>query len=286
MAENPPTPPVTPPTAPPVTPTAPAPGEKPAWLNDWKGPAIPEKFHKPTIADTLAEVTKSYGSLEQMVAKGRTQDTPKPGDPPAAPKAGDGVPQIDTTAPTQEPATLNEFVTSIGLDPQEIGKTFAEKGELTTEQYAKFAAKGMPRAVVDTTLTAVQTVFKSEIAAGKAEAAKVAGGEDNFNALIANARTFVPPGEIARLNKMLATGKASEMAAVARELVYFHSEHTRSGKSKPIIGGTPAPTTGSGYTKRSEWATASAKAGQARERGAPDLEIEAKLRATDTSKLT
>jgi len=208
------TPPETPPATPPDAPPAP---ERPAWL--------PEKFKTPE------DLAKSYKALEAKL--GARSAAPAIPDPPAAPKFGD-----EDTVPT--------ILAKIGLDQAQALADFRANGALSDDYYAKLSEAGLPRGLVDPFL-------KNEVAALDALTTTchtLAGGEQQFENLMAWASTSLSAAERAKMNTLLASPATAEDAV--RSLLSRHAEAVKADKAKPLLDGEMAPAETAGFASGAE----------------------------------
>lgn len=200
--------------------------ERPSWL--------PEKFWKDGKAD-YEGFSKSYGEAEKKITELSAQVKKA-----SEPKQDDGLSLGGGGTGSIDDLDVPEIVTKAGLKQEDLEKQYAEKGELSAEQYAAFRKvnPGLGRKIVDTIARGLvaEGAIKTQTLQGiKAEAIKIVGGEQQWDTLRNTARDFVPADEIQDIETRLRDPKRFKGAI--RDLMDFHAKSVEAGKSKPIIGG-------------------------------------------------
>lgn len=111
---------------------------------------------------------------------------------------------IKKPKPEDEPSNIGEFLTSRGIDADEVVTEFKKSGKLTTEQYAKFG--NLPRALVNDylqNLSLAGEALKMRRERSVGEAVKVAGDEQKLNTYRTWAMANMEDSRLSTLNAIL-----------------------------------------------------------------------------------
>lgn len=139
--------------------------QRPEWL--------PEKFKSPE------DMAKAYAELESKLGQ----------------KGDEGEPEGDTETPAEDQAKA--AVENAGLDFDALSAEYEEKGDLTPESYEKLAKAGITKDIVDQYIAGVEAI-KTNLANA---AFSVAGGEEQYNAMVTWAATNMTQAEIEAYDK-------------------------------------------------------------------------------------
>jgi hypothetical protein len=145
--------------------------DRPAWL--------PSEFN------SVEEFTKAYNEL-------KTGKQPE-----ADPKASTEIP---------EQSDANKALESKGLNLADFSKEFNETGALSEDSYAKLAAAGFDRNVVDSYVAGQQALANQYAASIKAEV----GGDDKYTEIVNWAKANLTPAEIKAYNSAVDSGDAAQ----------------------------------------------------------------------------
>ena len=154
------------------------PVSRPEWL--------PEKFK------SVEDMAKAYAELEAKLG-GKTQDNP-PADP-----ANTG----DTSQPGQNPEQL---LSEKGLDLSTFTAEFNAKGELSAESYAKLAAAGFDKDIVDNYINGQKAVMAQYETAVLAEV----GGSEKYSEMVTWAKANMTDAEINAYNAAVSSGDVAQ----------------------------------------------------------------------------
>lgn len=211
------------------------------------GPLIGESGRFKSVSEAtaaykaFARMRTQRGEEKPAEAGGENQGDAKPGDDD---KQADDVLAIgDIPADDMD---VEAVLQSAGLKNDDVVKQWLDHGKLTDDQYAKLQAAlpGVSRKMIDGHMK-VQQLALAHVhqtqANIKAEAAKIAGGEQQLQNLLAGARRFVPADEVDELNQMLANPRQYKMAL--KIIKQHHLAYVGADKSQTTIdadgGSTP-----------------------------------------------
>lgn len=185
---------------------------------------------------SVDELAKAYKELESRLGRGgeTPKDEPKQEANPLS------------LAPAEAPENFDALLEQTGFDADELDQQFAESGELTDEQYAKFKA---PKWAVDAQFKARQ----ADRALGEqrqkdiyAAAVEIAGGEDTLRQLMAwgyeNLGDEEKAAYDAQVQSKAATPGTAKMAV--RSLLASYNEAVGAGKATPLVTGDTRPSGG------------------------------------------
>lgn len=160
-------------------------------------PATEKLFGKDGRFTDVSKLESAYNEARE-VQRRIGQAAPK-NDPKSEPKQPDN--KLTITKKAAEPSgdEVADALSEAGLDATELGTEWVKSGKLTDDQYAKLAAvKGpngkplYPRALVDSYLRGQVAEAQGQVAqqqqaveSAKSDAVKIAGGEEQYNALLA-----------------------------------------------------------------------------------------------------
>lgn len=162
--------------------------------------------------------------------------------------SGDGlsIPPDDAKpdAPAPEPSEYDvpEIITKAGLKAEDLETTWAEKGDLTPEQYTAIrkAQPGLTNATIKAIargMAAEAALHASKQAQIKTEATTIAGGQQQLDALLAFAKSEFSGPEKADLNRRL--GDPALFKGAIQQIMAAHREKVGAGKAQPLINGGP-----------------------------------------------
>lgn len=182
---------------------------------------IPEKFWNAEKGEADYEaLAKSYAELEKKLGEKPPEPRAEPGKQPSA----------DEAAALREKATAE----------------FTEKGELTPETYAAYEKLGVTHEQIDAYIEGQKAI----VAARQSEAWGIAGGEEQYKALIQWAATALNKAEIEAYDRDInATDAQLRQQTVKGLLGRYQAEF---GKDSVIRGGTPAGAGGDHFTSKAE----------------------------------
>lgn len=180
------------------------PVSRPEWL--------PEKFQ------SAEDMAKAYAELEAKLG-GKPQDNPQPGTAPA-----------DTNQPGQNPEqALNEK----GLDISTFTTEFNTKGELSAESYAKLAAAGFDKGIVDNYINGQKAVMAQYETAVVAEV----GGAEKYSEMVSWAKANMTDAEINAYNAAVSSG---DVAQAKLAVLGLSAKFSKTNGSEPrLVQGRP-----------------------------------------------
>lgn len=111
---------------------------------------------------------------------------------------------------------------------EKASEEFTQSGELTDETIESFVSKGIPREFIDTYVAGARALQEQMIG----EAQSLVGGADNWNAMMAWAKTL-PEGDIEAFNEAVVNPKTSTLAIQGLYSRYAatHGNEARSAAS-------------------------------------------------------
>lgn len=154
------------------------PVSRPEWL--------PEKFQ------SVEDMAKAYAELEAKLG-GKTQDNPQT-DPAKA---------ADTNQTGQNP---EQALSEKGLDFSEFNAEFSTKGELSAESYAKLAAAGFDKQIVDNYINGQKAVMAQYETAVTSEV----GGSEKYSEIVSWAKANLSDAEINAYNAAVSSGDLAQ----------------------------------------------------------------------------
>ena len=157
-------------------------GGDPASRPDW----LPEKFQ------SVEDMAKAYVELEAKLGA-------KPQDNPQTAPATDG----DTNQAGQNP---EHALSEKGLDLSTFTAEFNVKGELSAESYAKLAAAGFDKGIVDNYINGQKAVMAQYETAVVSEV----GGSEKYSEMVAWAKANMPDAEINAYNAAVSSGDVAQ----------------------------------------------------------------------------
>jgi len=235
------TPPATPPADPPATPPATPPAEphRPDWC--------PEQFWKNGKVDQEG-MAKSY-----VEAQHKLSEIQNP--PPNKKDATQGL-AISPPTPGQLPedAGIEQVISGVGLDPNELGQKWAENQALDPEDYQKLAAAGFRKGVVDEFFGLVQRDTATRVEKVNQIAQQAAGSKEKLDNLLAWAGSALSEEERASLNADI--NNPIKTMDVVNALLARHSAAVSAGNARPLIEGEGAPAGAKPFTSQAEYIAA------------------------------
>lgn len=185
------------------------PTSRPEWL--------PEKFQ------SVEDMAKAYAELEAKLGA-KPQDNPQP-DPANA----------DTNQPGQNPEqALNEK----GLDLSTFTTEFNTKGELSAESYAKLAAAGFDKQIVDNYINGQKAVVAQYETAVVAEV----GGSEKYSEMVTWAKANMTDAEINAYNAAVSSG---DVAQAKLAVLGLSAKFSKANGSEPrLVQGRPNSASG------------------------------------------
>ena len=175
------------------------PVSRPEWL--------PEKFQS---AEDLA---KAYAELEAKLG-GKPQDNPQT-DPANA----------DTNQTGQNP---EQALSEKGLDLSTFTAEFNAKGELSAESYAKLAAAGFDKAIVDNYINGQKAVAAQYETAVTAEV----GGSEKYSEIVTWAKANLTDAEINAYNAAVSSG---DLAQAKLAVLGLSAKFSKANGSEPRL---------------------------------------------------
>ena len=195
--------------------------DRPAWL--------PEKFKSPE------DMAKAYSALESKLGA----QSNAPADTPATPAA-------DTTA---TPDAAADALSKEGLDMSSFSKEFDSTGALSEESYAKLAAAGFDKNLVDNYIEGQRARANMYEVSLKDSV----GGAEAYANMVEWAKASMTPAEIDAYNSSLATSAESAKLAVAGLKSRYESANGREPK---LLQGNSSGAGGDEFQSRAEMTTA------------------------------
>jgi hypothetical protein len=171
---------------------------------------------------TVEDLEKAYSELSTKLGS-KAEPVKIPDQPPPADLGDD--------------AGLDRFVESIGLKPDELGKSWMESGKLSDEHYAKLKAKGIPKRMADEYMEVFSETVTRRTEAQRQQAAELVGGEEQLSALLSWASQS-KAAEKDRLNARLSNPET--FRGTLLELQHEMSKALGTSKSRPLATTTAA----------------------------------------------
>jgi len=225
-------------------PPAPVPVAKapPAWLAEYKGEPIPEKFHRNTLAETLNEVVKSYGESEKQLsrkAEKKPDEKQGPEEKSTTPRLHIGA--LETGDDELAGLTARDVIGLAGLNEEDVLKEWDENDGLKPETYAALRKvnPALGRSLVNELVSGIRAKAALRgliVSKAEEECERMAGGADKLSALLKEANTFLGPGEIEGFNRMLKDPVTAPSAV--RALLAMRDGQKSADGSRPLITGT------------------------------------------------
>ena len=176
---------------------------------------------------TQEDLLKAYKELERKQS-GKPADAPTP-----AP--------TDAAGLKVEPQ-VQDILTKASLTEEGLTAEYTKDGKLSDETYAKLAAVGVPRAMVD-------SYVAGQAAAGArfvADVHALAGGAEAFGKLTAWAATNASPADLKAYNEAIDSG---DMGRIRLAVSAFNGAYKNANPA--LIGGSVAPLA-TGYRSQAE----------------------------------
>lgn len=183
--------------------------DRPEWL--------PEKFK------SVEDFVKSYKELETKLHTPKDEPTGEPQDDPKDPPAD------DPSKATQE--DVSDFLNENGIDYFALSQEYAENGSLSDEAYESLAKVGIPKYIVDSYIDG-QTAITTQI---RSRAFDIAGGEEEYGAMIRWAQANLSQGEIDSFNASLDTRDPDQAMFAIKGLASQYRSDV--GKSPKLVTG-------------------------------------------------
>jgi len=189
---------------------------------------VPEKFWNPETGAVDTEAwARSYTELEQKQSQGKPAEA-APVEAPAAPDAA------------------AQALESKGLKLDTFSAEFAQAGALSEASYAALEAAGIPKGTVDAYI-AGQQALATQV---RSQAFELAGGEENFNAMVSWAKNGLTPGEIAAYDQAVTTGSVDQAKLAISGLKARYE--AANGREPQLLGGGNANAGNAGYGSTAE----------------------------------
>lgn len=182
---------------------------RPEWL--------PEKFKN------VEDFVKSYKELETKLHTPKDEPTGEPQDDPQ------GDPAADPTATSQE--DVSNFLNENGIDYFALSQEYADNGSLSDEAYESLAKVGIPKYIVDSYIEG-QTAITQQI---RGRAYDIAGGEQEYGAMVRWAQANLSQGEIDSFNAALDTRDVDQAMFAIKGLASQYRSDV--GKSPKLVTG-------------------------------------------------
>ena len=175
------------------------PVSRPEWL--------PEKFQ------SVEDMAKAYAELEAKMG-GKTQDNPQT-DPANA----------DTNQTGQNP---EQALSEKGLDLSTFTAEFNAKGELSADSYAKLAAAGFDKGIVDNYINGQKAVAAQYETAVTAEV----GGSEKYSEIVTWAKANMTDAEINAYNAAVSSG---DLAQAKLAVLGLSAKFSKANGSEPRL---------------------------------------------------
>ena len=175
------------------------PVSRPEWL--------PEKFQ------SAEDMAKAYAELEAKLG-GKTQDNPQT-DPANA----------DTNQTGQNP---EQALSEKGLDLSTFTAEFNAKGELSADSYAKLAAAGFDKGIVDNYINGQKAVAAQYETAVTAEV----GGSEKYSEIVTWAKANMTDAEINAYNAAVSSG---DLAQAKLAVLGLSAKFSKANGSEPRL---------------------------------------------------
>lgn len=210
------------------------------------------------IYDSPEAAWNGYKVFETALGKRSTPAAPKPAEPAPQPKP-DAKPaeapaalKIEDQPKPTSIESIDDVLTSAGLDPKSVADTFTKNGRLDDAAYQALAAKGFGRGVVDSFIAGQQAIAQAEQRSYEM-AVQEAGGEQNLQSLIKWAVTGVERAEHAIFNQRLADPKLR--VGAIKDLKARYAAASGTAGSKPLVSGqsTGQPTVPKSHAEYMKW---------------------------------
>lgn len=176
------------------------PASRPEWL--------PEKFQ------SVEDMAKAYAELEAKLGA-------KPQDNPQADPAKPG----DTNQPGQNP---EQALSEKGLDLSTFTAEFNAKGELSAESYAKLAAAGFDKGIVDNYINGQKAVVAQYETAVVSEV----GGPEKYSEMVAWAKANMTDAEVNAYNAAVSSG---DVAQAKLAVLGLSAKFSKANGSEPRL---------------------------------------------------
>lgn len=201
---------------------------------------------------SVSMATEAYKSMARIQSRKADQPPadpkPEPKDDPK-PEGGDkgelSIKPPEITPDADEAAVL----AAVGVDAEEITQQWATDGKLDDDAYAKFAAKGYPRQLVDGYMrgkAAEAQATQAQVQQMRDSVTQQVGGEKQLNTLAAWAATNLVGKDptFDALNSQV-DGNPSLYPAMMQYVASKHTEAVGAGNSRPLVtNGTASAASG------------------------------------------
>ncbi len=178
---------------------------------------LPEKFN------SWADMAKAYAELE---AKQSGKD------PDEDDTAQEDAPEATEETAAEDDADKNEEVSADKVDIASIEAEYAEKGEISEENYAKLEKAGFSREVVDSYKRGQEAL--AQIATQRITDA--AGGKDEMERVFTWAKTGMTSEQIDAANAVFASGDVDAAVLKMEEVRAAYSKATGADPKKQLQG--------------------------------------------------
>ena len=182
-----------------------APVSRPEWL--------PEKFQ------SVEDMAKAYAELEAKLG-GKPQDSPQTDPTNANTNANANANQTE-----QNP---EQALSEKGLDLSTFTTEFNSKGELSAESYAKLAAAGFDKGIVDNYINGQKAMMAQYETSVTAEV----GGAEKYAEITAWAKTNLTDAEINAYNNAVSSG---DMAQAKLAVLGLSAKFSKANGSEPRL---------------------------------------------------
>lgn len=168
---------------------------------------LPEKFQ------SVEDMAKAYAELEAKMG-GKTQDNPQTG--PA---------NANTNQTGQNP---EQALSEKGLDLSTFTAEFNAKGELSADSYAKLAAAGFDKGIVDNYINGQKAVAAQYETAVTAEV----GGSEKYSEIVTWAKANMTDAEINAYNAAVSSG---DLAQAKLAVLGLSAKFSKANGSEPRL---------------------------------------------------
>ncbi len=211
--------------------------------------------------DSYEELEKSYTELEKKLSqKGKGDNV-----------AQEAEAETEDSTPNEDEDAAREAVENAGLDFDALSSAYAEKGELSDDDYASLEKAGIPRHLVDEFIAGQE----ARTALIQNEVFKAVGGEDRYDAMSEWAAGNLTEGEIEIFNREVNSGDKNRIMYAVKGLK-AQFEAASGFEPKRQISGKGSAGDSSSY---SSWAQVRADMSDSRYSSDPAFraQVEAKL---------
>lgn len=171
-------------------------------------PEIPAKFKNPDGSVNAQALLQSYQELERKQSSSST--------------SSDQTTATPTDQTTSTPAQVTEAPSDTTADPMaKYYEEFEADGKLSEKSYEELAARGIPKAIIDSYAERTIALLNQETDKLLTEV----GGQDAFNTAVAWAQKNMTPAKVIELDKKVNSYNSEARASAVKELM---AEYTKA----------------------------------------------------------